>query len=212
MDATAEREVDLAVGPGTVPATTPETASPKRTRRYKKRVRFQPPKPAIAVKALWEQASAEEREKAHRTCVLMLEHWLGHKSKSEMAAALGLPPLRVWQLSQSALSGMLAGLLKQPKMRKRGRPPSAESDELAAARKEIAALRRENEALRTVNEILKDLPLNRVTKSATPPAAPGATGGKKAEPRRVRRANPSSGRGAPVQDGPTPTSGTGSPG
>jgi len=125
---------------------------------------------------------------------------------------LALPPLRVWQLSQSALSGMLAGLLKQPKMRKRGRPPSTESDELAAARKEIAALRRENEALRTVNEILKDLPLNRVTKSPTPPKAPEAAGGKKAEPRRVRRANPSSDRGAAPQPGPTPTSGTGSPG
>lgn len=216
MDRTTQLGVDLglaqATAPELTPSTTPEPSAPKRTRRFKKRVRFQPPKPAIAVKALWEQASAEEREKAHRTCVLMLEYWLGHKSKSEMVSALALPPLRVWQLSQAALSGMLAGLLKQPKMRKRGRPPSAESDELAAARKEIAALRRENEALRTVNEILKDLPLNRVTKSPTPPKAPEAAGGKKAEPRRVRRANPSSDRGAPAEGGPTPTSGTGSPG
>lgn len=205
----ATTDVDVELGSTAVVS---EPSAPKRTRRFKKRLRFQPPKPAIAVKALWEQASAEEREKAHRTCVLMLEHWLGHKSKSEMAAALGLPPLRVWQLSQSALSGMLAGLLRQPKMRKRGRPASAETEELSALRKEVAALRRENESLRMVNEILKDLPLNRVTKSPTPPAAPGAAGGKKAESRRVRRRNPSSDRGAPAGARPTPSATTGNPG
>ncbi len=164
---------------------------PKRTRRYKKRVVFQPPRPAIAVKALWEQASEEERTRAHQTCVLMLEHWLGRKTKAEMVTALGLPPLRVWQLSQSALSGMLAGLLKQPKMRPRGRPPSAETSELQGLRKENAQLRKELEALRVVNELLKDLPLNRVPKSPSPSEGT-SDGGKKGKARRVRRSEPPS--------------------
>jgi hypothetical protein len=159
---------------------------PKRTRRFKKRLRFQVPKPAVAVKALWEQASEEERQRAHKTCVLMLEHWLGRKTKAEMVETLGLPPLRVWQLSQSALSGMLAGLLKQPKNRRRGRPPSEETSEVAALRKENAALRKENEALRTVNELLKDLPLIRESKDR-----PEKTkGGKKPRRAAVRRTDP----------------------
>lgn len=170
--------------------------TPKRTRRFKKRRNFQVPKPAVAVKALWEQATEEERQKAHKTCVLMLEYWLGHRTKAEMVEALGLPPLRVWQLSQSALSGMLAGLLKQPKTRARGRPPSAETSELQALRKEIAALRKENEALRLVNELMKDLPLNRPLKP--PPNPEAASGGKKARARRARRVDPpSSGAATP---------------
>jgi len=78
-----------------------------------------------------------------------------------MAAALGLPPLRVWQLSQSALSGMLAGLLKQPKRRKLGAEEMGSKSELEELRKENRRLRKENEELKIVNELLKDLPLNR---------------------------------------------------
>jgi len=47
----------------------------------------------------------------------MLEYWLGKKSKQEIARELEVTPLRVWQLSQQALSGMLAGLLTQPRRR-----------------------------------------------------------------------------------------------
>jgi hypothetical protein len=47
----------------------------------------------------------------------ILEYWLGKKSKAEVAKEIGVKPLRVWQLSQQALSGMMAGLLKQPRKR-----------------------------------------------------------------------------------------------
>ena len=94
------------------------TTRKRRKRSGRKRSSFRvPPKPARPVRALWEQATQEEREKAHTTCMAILEYWLGKKSKEEVASGLSVTPLRVWQLSQQALSGMLAGLLKQPRTR-----------------------------------------------------------------------------------------------
>ena len=72
---------------------------------------------APSVKALWKAATPEDQKKAHVLCMAMLEYWMGKKTKSEVAADLDLPPVRIWQLSQQALSGMLAGLLKQPRQR-----------------------------------------------------------------------------------------------
>lgn len=143
-------------------APTAQVERPRRTRRFKKRVRFQVPKPILPVKALWESASEEERARAHRTCGLMIEYWLGHKTKAEMVSLLDLPPLRVWQLSQSALSGMLAGLLKQPRKGKKGADPmGSKTSEMAELRKENAKLKKELERTKLVLELLKDLPFNR---------------------------------------------------
>jgi hypothetical protein len=181
-----------------VPAQPVELERPKRTRRFKKRVRFQPPKPIVPVKALWESASDEERARAHRTCALMIEYWLGQKTKAEMVSLLGLPPLRVWQLSQSALSGMLAGLLKQPRARMKGADGVAsKTSELAELRKENARLKKELERSKIVLELLKDLPLNRAAASATSePSGANPTG----EKRRRTKARSS----VPVDPGATP--------
>jgi len=90
----------------------------RRARTGRKRSVFlKAPRPAWPVRGLWEQAPKEEKERAHKTCMLMLEYWLGKKSKGEIAKELEVSPLRVWQLSQQALSGMLAGLLTQPRRR-----------------------------------------------------------------------------------------------
>ena len=156
-----------------------ELERPKRTRRFKKRVRFQVPKPILPVRALWESASDEERARAHRTCTLMIEYWLGHRTKAEMVSLLELPPLRVWQLSQSALSGMLAGLLKQPKVRKKGMSAMGSTSELSELRKENARLKKELEQLRIVNELLKDLPFNRTGSTTGTQTSAEATGKKK---------------------------------
>lgn len=94
-------------------------SKPRRKRTGRKRTVFQAPaRPAPAVRELWTQASQAEQRRAHETCMLMLEYWLGKKSKQEVASELGVPLLRVWQLSQQAVSGMLAGLLKQPRRRR----------------------------------------------------------------------------------------------
>lgn len=93
--------------------TSPTTGRARRARTSRKRSRFSRcPRPAIPVRGLWEQASEAERTSAHRSCMAILEYWLGKSSKAQIAARLEVPPLRVWQLSQQALSGMLAGLLR----------------------------------------------------------------------------------------------------
>ena len=78
-----------------------------RSRRGRKRTLFRTtPPPAWPVRGLWESAPAQEKERAHETCMTILEYWLGKKSKAEVAAELEITPLRVWQLSQQALSGL----------------------------------------------------------------------------------------------------------
>jgi hypothetical protein len=144
----------------------------KRTRHYRKRAHFKRlPLMARPVKTLWEEASAEDQTRAHQTCVLMLEYWLGRRTKAEMVELLGMPPLRVWQLSQQALAGMLAGLLKQPRARGRrlGRPPMDNADELKALRKRVTEQEKEIERLRKLLEVLRDLPLARTVQAQSEP-------------------------------------------
>lgn len=141
----------------------PPPPKKRRTRRGKKRVVFKPPQRfAAPVRALWKTASPEQQNRAHRRCVVMLEYWLGRISKSEAAEKLSLPVLRIWQLSQMALSGMLAGLLEQPKWRGGDpMPRSDESRELLALRKQVREL--EDKLTRTEDlvRLLRDLPLAR---------------------------------------------------
>ena len=100
-----------------------EKESKRRVPRRRRKASFKMPKKvAMPVRGLWESASEEERAVAHRTGVAILEMWLGQASRQEVAERLNVPPLRIWQLSQQALSGMVAGLLKQPKKK----PPAEE--------------------------------------------------------------------------------------
>ena len=81
------------------------TAEPMpRTRRFKKRRFKKVPRMPVPVRALWEAATEEERKRAHETCALILELWVGKATKAEAAERLKVPPLRVWQLSQQALA------------------------------------------------------------------------------------------------------------
>src|SRR5262245_27840220 len=154
-----------------------------RKRRGKKRLVFQvPPKVPSSVRFLWESASVEEKAKAHEMCVAVLSMWLGRKSRMQVAEELELPPLRVWQLSQAAVSGMLAGLLKQP--RGRGKRlttmQSAGEEDPRALKKRISELEAENRALKDLLEVLKNLP-SVVERPAQPPR-------KKPEKHRGKRA------------------------
>lgn len=149
----------------------------------KKRAHFKmPERVAVPVKDLWASASEEEKTRAHRTCVLILSYWLGKQSKAEVAEALEVKPLRVWQLSQMAVSGMVCGLLRQP--RRRGRKPM--SEDVASLKKRILKLEKELETMNRLVDVLRDLPMSRESltvsargkKKATPKRA-AATGGKK---------------------------------
>ena len=132
----------------------------RRTGNTRKRTRFtRCPRPAIAVRGLWEQASAEEKHKAHRCCMAILEYWLGKATKAEIAARLEVAPLRVWQLSQQALSGMLAGLLRQPKRRaKVTLPPASPDEDPKLLRRRIVELETKLARTEDLVRVLKDLP------------------------------------------------------
>ena len=130
-----------------------------RTRRARKRTKFAIPKPAKSVKALWEQASEADRQRAHRYGTAILETWLGKKSRKDAAKDLGLPVLRVWQLSQQAVSGMLAGLLTQPRQRRSpDMPKPPPENDPAMLKKKIAKLERELEIANELIEVLKLVP------------------------------------------------------
>ena len=143
-------------------ATTIETPTPKahRTRHSRKRPSFRRlPPPAPSVRGLWIAASDEERSKAHRLCMAILEYWLGRATKEEIAERLELTPLRVWQLSQQALSGMLVGLLRLPRSRARlvessAHPPS----DTTSLRKRIAELEKKLARTEDLVRVLKHLP------------------------------------------------------
>ena len=149
---------------------------PRRSRRSRKRTRFGVPQhPAKSVKALWQEASPKDREEAHRLGMAILETWLGKRSRLDVAQELKMPVLRVWQLSQQAVSGMLAGLLIQPRTRRTASMPALPPDEdPKVLLKRIASLERELQTANRLNEVLKLLPdrppapPEKVTKKATP--------------------------------------------
>jgi hypothetical protein len=175
-----------------------------RTRRGKKRLVFQPPRQVpSSVRGLWESAAREDQSRAHTTSVAILSMWLGKKSRQQVAAELGLPPLRVWQLSQSALSGMLAGLLKQPRGRGKGLSMESGEEDPRVLRKRIAELEEENRSLRELLEVLKDLPSAReqsaVPRPRTKPEA--KKHGKRAE---VQRGSEGTGGASTRESGQTP--------
>jgi hypothetical protein len=107
------------------------------------------------VRGLWEQASEEERKRAHLTASTILGWWLGLTTKSQTAARLEVTPLRLWQLGQMALSGMTAGLLKQP--RRRGRPVAEET----VLRRRVAELEKELARAQGLATILAQMPVHR---------------------------------------------------
>jgi hypothetical protein len=143
------------------PSASAQTATRRRRRTGKKRLHFRPPQAMPrGVRELWESATSEEQQSAHRSCVQILALWLGKRTREDVAANLSLPPLRVWQLSQQALAGMLAGLLIQPKSR-RGRPESTTTcnpDDPRVLNKRIEELSRKNAELEQLVRLVAQLP------------------------------------------------------
>lgn len=133
----------------------------RRRRTGKKRLKFSPPtKFPRGVRELWQSATVEEQTKAHQTCTQILMLWLGKRRREEVASALSLPPLRVWQLSQQALAGMLAGLLHQPRPRRRNTEATMEtaSDDVRALKKRLADQERQIANLEDLVRLFTSLP------------------------------------------------------
>jgi hypothetical protein len=148
----------------------------RRRRTGKKRLRFEAPQwMPPGVKELWRASSSEAQAKAHRTCVEILAMWLGKKPREEVARTLEVPPLRVWQLSQQALSGMLAGLLKQPRTRSRSAEPTERGEDNPRVLKaKVAALEAANKKLEGLVELLKELPRPVSAPPRSTPSSPAA--------------------------------------
>ena len=164
-------------------STSPEEAKPPRKRNRRKPAFAMPP-PAWPVKGLWDAVSEEERAAAHRMGTLLFEHWLGRISRTELAAKIGQPPVRVWQLSQQALAGLVVGLLKQPARPPKGTslPPRRPTEEdPRQLRKALAEAERKNVILEDLVRVLREFPSPR----PAPPGA-GATGGARKRPGRPK--------------------------
>ena len=157
----------------------PLLASKRSKHAGKRKSNFKMTTPPFPVRAIWELASPEERKKGHDLGILVLEHWLGRMTRKELGQKLDLPPLRVWQLSQQALAGMVVGLMAQPKRPPKGTPMPNEKkpdkDVLYALRKENAALKLDNQRLKELLDLLRDYP-------TSPEPEPKASKGKKKEP------------------------------
>ena len=124
----------------------------------------------------------------------ILEMWLGKVSRSEAAKRLEVSQLRLSQLSQQSVSGMMAGLLKQPRCRvPKGaldRRPAPENDP-NVLRRRVARL--SEDLLRTENlvRVLQEIPMPRVT--------PGQVGKERPHADRNRRRAKTSGVGGDTQ-------------
>lgn len=116
-------------------------------------------RPVYPIRALYEAASEEERRQAHALSARILEYWTGVTTKQEVARALSVPPIRVWQMSQRAASGLVCALLTPPRG-KRGPPMQMNATEKALL-KENERLRKENALQKELIEVLRELPGNR---------------------------------------------------
>ena len=154
------------------------TGQKRRGRRAgKRKMGFRMDTPPFPVRAIWELATEQERQAAHQTGVLILEHWLGRMTRKDLGSKLNLPPLRVWQLSQQALAGMVVGLMAQPKRPPKGTPMPGQVQYQDKETKELRLLVKEREQevqmLRDLLAVLRDMPKQ--------PPAP-APAGKKISP------------------------------
>lgn len=147
----------------------------------RKNPKFKLPKTAPKpMKALWDQASEEEKQKAHQAAVAILENWMGQATQLEIAQKLGTSPLRVWQMSRQALVGLVAALLKQPKARKGSAKSSLPPEEdPVKLKKRIASLERDLGMMKELVGLLREFPAHR---EANPGAEGNGKSGKKKKP------------------------------
>lgn len=195
-------------------------AAPRTRVSRKRRGLARVPRAVYPIRALWDAASEEERRRAQGLCATILEVWLGVTPKTEAARRLGMPPLRVWQLSQRAVAGMACGLLTPP--RTRGRPPSMSDPENdpAELRKRIRRLERELEWRTSLIAVLRELPGNRgrelpprpkdleeeAPRTGSPPPAPSKDHGRPrtTRPKTPPRPRPAAAGGSVAAEGSPP--------
>lgn len=90
--------------------------------------------------------------------VAILETWVGRTTRKEAAEKLGIPIVRLHQLAQLATSGLITGLLKQPRQRRRSGITPEPPDEAMTLRRRCESLVKENDELKRLLEVLRGLP------------------------------------------------------
>jgi hypothetical protein len=115
--------------------------------------------PAIPVRGLWDRANQEERVQAQKIAMTMLQAWTGIMTKSEAAKTLGLRPVRFWQMSNQAMSGMMAGCLTQPRNRRKVNYMGKTDQELIKElTKEVSDLKKQIQCQHQLIEAMKSMP------------------------------------------------------
>jgi hypothetical protein len=205
-----------------------ETMSPKKSRHKTRHPQVMlPTKPPVAIRSLWEWANPAQKEQAHQTAVALMEYWLGQSSKQEIATRLNVPMLRVWQMSQQAISGMVVGLLNPPKVRtKKAAMSIRPEDDPKLLQRRIQELEKQVATQHRLIVILREMPASRdalllrekVVKQtelqATELLEKNATRAKKAKraPRQSQQTQTTLSQGDGHESGPLPGGGTeGSP-
>lgn len=151
----AEAAAPATASATTTPAAAPDSKGPSRPRR-RRGVISRWAQPVYPIKAIWDAASEEERAKARELATELLGMWLGLQSKEDLAKRLTVPPIRVWQMSQRAVAGMVASMLRPPTGR-RGAMPRTDP-EVKSLRARIAVLERELSVSQRLVGILRSMP------------------------------------------------------
>lgn len=114
--------------------------------------------PAIPVRGLWDQASEEDRGRAQEKAAILLEYWLGQRTRIEAEVAMSVNPLRLWQLSNQAVAGMVAGLLTQPRSRKKVEMRMNNDEDPKKLKARILELEKMVETQKQLIAILRSMP------------------------------------------------------
>lgn len=194
----------LAPSPMTAPAPV-ESAPPEARKRQRRRTIDGTVsgalRPVYPISAILASATPEEVKRARMLVSELLGYWLGHESKASLARRLSIPQVRVWQMGQRALAGMVAAMLTPPSGTRgsTGAMPRV-SQETIALRKRVLDLEKETGVQRRLIELLRTLPSSdrRECAKETSDVANSGTG----QPRAAMGLKvPRDGRGA----GPAPT-------
>lgn len=188
--------------------TTPPVTAERKRRRRRSADAFL--RPVYPISAILSSATAEETQKARLLVNELLGYWLGHESKAALARRLSMPPIRVWQLSQRAMTGMVAAMLRPPQGR-RGAMPRIDP-ETKALRKRVAELEAETSLQRRLIELLRtmpgnerrELPRDQVPKEESDASAPRK---RKSSKPKTSMERGTSGAGPGALPGPGPTLG-----
>jgi hypothetical protein len=110
---------------------------------------------------LWDQATQDEQKAAKQIAMTILESWVGIKTKSEAARSLSMRPVRFWQMSNQAMTGMMSGCLTQPRVRKKKgveMEKATEAKVILDLQKQVRMLKKKIEDQEFLIDVMRTMP------------------------------------------------------